>query len=77
MSNNIWIPLHKRLAMLVYRPPTLPAMESGVWEVWMSTSTRAGDSSTWFGEYVEVHENGDAFQCIRKQDGTETRTQVR
>ena len=58
-SPNIWLQPGTRAHMLVYKETH--------WEVWVATNCRSGDSSTWFGTYMELYPNGKCIQSIRTE----------
>ena len=58
-ANNIWLQPGTRLHMLVYR--------EGVWQVWIATNSRSGDSDEWLGTYMDLHPNGMCVQHLRSE----------
>jgi len=58
---NVWLQPGTRAHMLVYRPDTHS------WQLWTATNTRQGDSSTWYGTYMEVYADGRCEQHYRSQ----------
>lgn len=55
--------------MIVHRPTH--------YEVWTATNTRAGDSNTWHGSYIELYPNGDMIAVQRNEAGAEDRFYIK
>lgn len=58
-KNNVWIQPGTRLHMLVYK--------HGVWQVWVATNDRSGDSDKWLGTFMELHPDGTCVQEYRSE----------
>lgn len=69
-QKHLWMQPGTRLHMIVH--DGADNWPHSTWDIWTATDKRTGDSSTWQGTFLRLHNEGRIEQIHRDPHGVET-----